>query len=214
MPLQRDEHEFESKRQQIIDGALEVFATKGFEKATNKDIAEAAGGISAGLIYHYFKDKADLFRHVVEQRTQVLMLFAHGEEIMDLPPHEALTRFGMAFAQTVNNRAATKMVKLMIGEAARRPMVADMVNTIGPGRIFALLRRYLERQMEAGMMRRMDVGAAVRCFVGPLLAFALTRELFPQPDTQTLSAETMVQTAIDIFLQGMLVHPPANDASV
>jgi len=26
-------------RQQIIDGALQVFASKGFEKATNKDIA-------------------------------------------------------------------------------------------------------------------------------------------------------------------------------
>ncbi|HBE34387.1 MAG TPA: TetR family transcriptional regulator, partial [Cyanobacteria bacterium UBA11368] len=37
-----DQVEFERRRQQIIDGALEVFASKGFEKATNKDIAQAA----------------------------------------------------------------------------------------------------------------------------------------------------------------------------
>ena len=39
----RDEQDFERKRQQIIDGALQVFATKGYEKATNIDIARAAG---------------------------------------------------------------------------------------------------------------------------------------------------------------------------
>ena len=48
----RDEQDFEERRQQIIDGALEVFSEKGFEKATNKDIAEAAGIGSPGLIYH------------------------------------------------------------------------------------------------------------------------------------------------------------------
>lgn len=211
MPLQRDDQEFEHKRQQIIDGALDVFASKGFENATNKDIAAASKIGSPALIYHYFQDKADLFRQVVEQRTQVLMLFAHGDEIMDLPPREALTRFGMAFAQSVNNRAAVKMVKLMLGEAARRPMVADMINAIGPGRIFPLLSRYFERQMDAGVLRRTDPGAAVRCFVGPLMAFVLMREIFPQPDSATLTAETMVQTAIDIFLQGMLVPPAATD---
>jgi len=47
----RDEQDFESRRQQI-DGALQVFASKGFEKATNKDIA-AASGLPPGLIYHY-----------------------------------------------------------------------------------------------------------------------------------------------------------------
>ncbi|HCF29675.1 MAG TPA: TetR family transcriptional regulator, partial [Cyanobacteria bacterium UBA11049] len=44
----RDEQDFEVKRQQIIDGALQVFASKGFEKATNKDIAAAAGIGSPG----------------------------------------------------------------------------------------------------------------------------------------------------------------------
>lgn len=50
----RDEQDFENRRQQIIDGALQVFGTKGFEKANNKDIAVAARIGSPGLIYHYF----------------------------------------------------------------------------------------------------------------------------------------------------------------
>lgn len=199
----RDDQEFESRRQQIIDGALEVFASKGFEKATNKDIASAARIGSPGLIYHYFKDKADLLREMMEQRAPSLHLLLHAETLMELPPREALERVGDAFVKTVDNRATMALLKVMIGEAMRRPALAQIFNTIGPGRGWSFLTRYLEHQMELGTLRRMDSGAAARCFVGGLLAFLVLREVFPQPDSQTLRAETMVATAVDIFLQGM-----------
>jgi AcrR family transcriptional regulator len=207
MPPQRDDQEFESKRQQIIDGALDVFATKGFENATNKDIAKASKIGSPALIYHYFQDKADLFREVIEQRTQLFHLLTHSDEILELPPREALAHFGDAFVGVLNNHAAVSVAKLMLGEATRRPAVAEMINKVGPTRVFPLLRRYFERQMEAGVMRRMDPGAAVRCFIGPLLGYMVMREVFPQQDAKTLSPRTMVDTAIDVFLHGVLVHP-------
>jgi hypothetical protein len=57
--------------------------------------------------------------------------------------------------------------------------------------------------MEAGTLRRTDAGAAARCFVGPLLAYIITHELFPQADTPTLSTDMMVETLIETFLHGM-----------
>jgi AcrR family transcriptional regulator len=204
----RDEQDYELRRQQIIDGALDVFANKGFELATNKDIAEAASIGSPGLIYHYFKDKADLLRHVVEQRAPVFRLLTEVEELMDLPPRQALPRFAEAFIQTMKNPTAISMAKLVLSESARRPVIADMVNAIGPGRIIPLLRRYMAHQMDVGTLRRMDPGAAVRCFLGPLLGYLLTREVFTQPDSRTLTPEAMVATAIAIFLDGMLPPDP------
>jgi AcrR family transcriptional regulator len=199
----RDEQDYESKRQQIIDGALQVFASKGFEKATNKDIADAARIGSPGLIYHYFKDKADLFRQVLEERAPALQFVNRGEEMLDLPPREVLTRFGKTFVETLDNLVAVSMFKVILGEAVRRPIVADMFNNVGPGRAFGFLLRYISHQMEIGTLRRMDPGAAVRCFVGPLLAYMLTREVFVQPDSKTLDSGTMVATAVDVFLRGM-----------
>lgn len=199
----RDEQDYENRRQQIIDGALHVFADKGFERATNKDIAEAAGIGSAGLIYHYFKDKSDLLRQVVEQRAPVLKLLNDTDPMIDRPPREMLKIFGTAFVDTMTNQAAIGLFKIILGESIRRPMVADMINTVGPGRAFAFLRGYLERQMEAGNLRRMDAGAAARSFIGPLLAFVMMREVFRQPDSLSLSPEAMVDTAITIFLEGM-----------
>lgn len=208
----RDEQDFEGRRQQIIDGALQVFASKGFEKATNKDIAAASGIGSPGLIYHYFKDKSDLFCQVVEQRLPLLQLLTHREEIMTKEPRDALTLFGNAFLKVSENPTSIALFKLLLGEASRQPQVAEMVNTIGPSRSFAFLTRYLAKQMAAGVMKPMDPGAAARCFVGPLVAYLITREIFVQPDAQQLSSEMMVKTAVEIFLQGMQIPlPDANN---
>ena len=206
----RDEEDFESRRQQIIDGALQVFASKGFEKATNKDIAAASGIGSPGLIYHYFKDKSDLFRQVLEQRIPMLKLLTKTEDMMALAPRDALTLFASTFLKVVDNPNAIALAKLMLGEAVRRPLVAEMVNSIGPLRGFAFLTRYLEMQMDACVLRRMDPVSAARCFIGPLIAFVLTREVFPQPDAQALEPETMVTTVVEVFLRGMQIS--ASDA--
>jgi TetR/AcrR family transcriptional repressor of mexJK operon len=200
---QRDDADYERRRQQIIDGALQVFASKGFETATTKDIAEAAGIKSPGLIYHYFDDKADLFRHVIEQRVPVIDLFNDLDAFSALPPREALTMFALGLLRATDAPQTVAMMRLIFGESIRHPGVAEMLNRLGPGRGFAFMRAYLERQMEVGALRRLDPGVAVRCFVGPLLAFIVTRVTFPQPDSAALSAEAMAVAAVDVFLHGM-----------
>jgi AcrR family transcriptional regulator len=202
----RDEQDYEQRRLQIIEGALKVFSRKGFEKATNKDIAEAAGIGSPGLIYHYFKDKADLLQQTLEQFSPAMRLFAHPTEfeaVMALPPREALTTLARRFLAMLENRTAVAALKLMLGEATRRPFVAEMIGRLGPGRGLPLITRYLEQQMEAGTMRRMNPEAAARCFIGPLLAYIMTSEILPQPDIQRLGTETMIQTTVEVFLRGM-----------
>src|SRR5215468_710072 len=52
--------------QEILDAALTVFVTKGFA-ATKLDDVAAAAGISKGLLYRYFNNKAELFKEVVRQ---------------------------------------------------------------------------------------------------------------------------------------------------
>jgi AcrR family transcriptional regulator len=199
----RDEQDYERRRAQILDGALQVFSTKGFAAATIKDIAAAAGIGSPGLIYHYFKDKEDVFRQLVEQRVPVFDLLAQGEALMAVAPRELLTQLASALLSAADNPMTLALMKLMLGESMRQPAVAATLNAIGPGRGFAFLRVYLERQMQAGALRRMDPGIAVRCFIGPFVIYLLLREVFPQPDSATLSSEAMIAGAMDNFLRGM-----------
>jgi TetR/AcrR family fatty acid metabolism transcriptional regulator len=50
----------------IFHAALRVIRKKGFHKARMADIAREAG-ISYGLVYHYFKNKEDLFDAVINR---------------------------------------------------------------------------------------------------------------------------------------------------
>lgn len=199
----RNEAEYEQRRDRIMNGALRAFADKGFERATNRDIASAAGIRSPGLIYHYFEDKADLFRRMLERYAPALQLFSQGDDFLEVPPREALTRFARAVLHSLTNPAAVALIKIMLSEAMRRPAVAEVVNGVGPRRGFAFLSRYLTHQMDLGRLRRMDPGVAVRCFIGPLIVYVLSREVFPQSDSQALDADTMADAAVEVFLRGM-----------
>lgn len=54
-----------SRHGRILAAAKTVFARCGFDNATVEDIA-AAAGVSKGSIYCHFRDKEDLFCHVVQ----------------------------------------------------------------------------------------------------------------------------------------------------
>lgn len=56
----------EIRKQEIIDRAMEIFAEKGFEAVTMKDIAQAVG-VATGLCYHYFQNKQVLYETALSQ---------------------------------------------------------------------------------------------------------------------------------------------------
>lgn len=53
-------------RDRIVEAALTVFAQRGFDGATTREIAKEAG-VSSALIHHHFKDKDGLWRLVGER---------------------------------------------------------------------------------------------------------------------------------------------------
>lgn len=54
----------ESRKQQIIDVALKLFADKGYDSTPISKISKEAG-ISKGLLYNYFNSKEDLLIQIV-----------------------------------------------------------------------------------------------------------------------------------------------------
>lgn len=56
----------EVRKQEILDVAMRVFAEKGYETTTMKDIANEAG-VVAGLCYHYFRNKHALYQEALTQ---------------------------------------------------------------------------------------------------------------------------------------------------
>jgi AcrR family transcriptional regulator len=73
------------RRSQILNAALQVFAERGLAAAKISDIA-SAGGVSHGLIYHYFKTKDDIFTELIGIASKVFLDAAKYGSNCDVQP--------------------------------------------------------------------------------------------------------------------------------
>ncbi|MGN1001821.1 MAG: TetR/AcrR family transcriptional regulator [Oscillospiraceae bacterium] len=71
--MKRDEKNQQTRRR-ILDGALAEFARQGYGASSLNTIC-AAQGISKGIIYHYFKNKDELYLACVEECFGLLTEF-------------------------------------------------------------------------------------------------------------------------------------------
>lgn len=55
----------DERRQEILDAAIRVFATKGYDKTSISDIAKESG-ISQGLCYRYFTSKEMIYDEAID----------------------------------------------------------------------------------------------------------------------------------------------------
>lgn len=71
-----------ARRKQILDAATQVFAEKGFHRATVKEIARVAG-IADGTIYTYFASKDEVLLAILDrlnETTERKQQFVLGDE--------------------------------------------------------------------------------------------------------------------------------------
>jgi AcrR family transcriptional regulator len=191
------------RRAQILEAAFEEFSAKGFEGATIKSIARAAGLQSPALIYWYFPDKEALFREVLGTRIPVLRAVRDPAGLLDQPPEKVLPMIARRYLSTFDNPIAQRMVRLMVGEAMRRPEIAEIFGNAVIKRVLGFLKSYMARQIELGRLRPHDVRSSARAFMGMLLPQAGGKLLFPAIREDGLTDEEHIQNAIKIFIEGL-----------
>jgi TetR/AcrR family transcriptional regulator, cholesterol catabolism regulator len=89
MPRRRDDEQYDARRREILDAAVRLFRTKGYESARLEDVAEELGATKA-FIYYYFPKKVDLLLEIchdainnaAERQARILS--------SDAPPDERL----------------------------------------------------------------------------------------------------------------------------
>ncbi|MDR3052971.1 MAG: TetR/AcrR family transcriptional regulator [Coriobacteriales bacterium] len=112
------------KRERILQAALEEFANNDYAQASTNAIVEGAG-ISKGLLFHYFGDKAGLYCYLLDYVTQryTTELMAH----IDLQPTHPIDLFATLQQTTEFKLYATQKCLL---EA--RLFVRAVKNTLPP----------------------------------------------------------------------------------
>jgi AcrR family transcriptional regulator len=191
------------RRQQIVDAALEEFASQGFRGATIKRIAERARLQSHALIYWYFPSKEDLFQAVLGRHLPILQLMLDPNALRDQPPEEVLPQIARAYLAMANRPIAQRLLRLILPEVIRRPEKVDQLGGRMIARILDFVKTYLARQVELGRLRPHDVRASARAFIGMLLPQLGGKLLLPALQADGLTDEEHITTIVAIFLRGL-----------
>ena len=79
----------DDRRAELLDVALQLFLTRGYERVAVQDITDAVR-VAKGTFYHYFASKADLLAQVCERQTAALL--AAAEPLVRDTPGDAAAR--------------------------------------------------------------------------------------------------------------------------
>lgn len=175
-----------AKRKQIIDGACRVFLAQGFDAASMGAIAREAG-VSKGTLYVYFKSKEELFEAIVEEQCR-----EQAEQIFTLDLEAAieseLRRLGEQLARFLCRPGGLSSLRTVIAIADRMPELGAKFYQSGPARGIASLKRYLDAQVSAGILRPHDTEVAAAQFIDSCLSLTFKPMLFsfagPPTDAQ------------------------------
>ena len=105
------EQEYAGKRNDILDSALRLVYTKGYERMTIQDI-QADLGISSGAFYHYFDSKPALLEALVERSAKSAM--ENLQISLQNPRLTALQKFQAYFEASAQWKSTQKSLILSL----------------------------------------------------------------------------------------------------
>ncbi len=191
----------EDRREQIMDAALRVFASKGFDRASNKDIASEAG-ITTGLIYHYFASKGELLKSLLEERSPLYKIRQLYTEMETQPPEIVLRSLANRVLDLVEDTKIQHVFRIFLPELLFNKTISSMgLNGIQEGTRF--LADYFQKQMDQGNLRQADASLAAQTFMGGVMGFILRRQLLHDPMALKYSRAEVVDYLVESTLQGL-----------
>jgi len=188
--------------QEILDAALTVFVTKGFA-ATKLDDVAAAAGISKGLLYRYFDNKAELFKGVIRQTLVTTIRDVGDRTRASDSAGAALDIFLEQMVAVASDPRRSAIPKLVISESGNFPELAVfyLAEVIGPG--LKQLTGLVRRGVESGEFRPVDPDLAARSIIAPLILMVIWRHTFARYDSGRFDPAAQVRQHRDILLHGL-----------
>ncbi|MCC2635738.1 MAG: transcriptional regulator, TetR family [Ramlibacter sp.] len=199
----------EARPGELLDAALDLFVERGFAATRSEEVA-ARAGVSKGTLFLYFPSKEELFKAVV--RENISGRFSEWNEEFEAFEGSTpdMVRYCMrVWWERIGATRASGITKLMISEARNFPDLAAFYQqeVIRPSN--ELIRRILQRGIDRGEFRPMDLDYAVFSIIAPMVFLIMMKHSLGacQPQDYPLDPERYVHSQAETLLAGMCVRP-------
>lgn len=179
----------EQRQEALIEAANAVFAERGFDAATTREIAERAG-CAEGLIHRYFAGKRGLLLAIIDSKAPAISegYAAH------LPPADTVqAEIEQILCYEIDSKWEKRnFMRVWMSQAAIDPELGAAIHDRVQSRIIAVIAKRLRVHQEAGRIRHdVDLDAIALAVSG--LGFAggfMSRVVFAE------SREKCIQSAV------------------
>jgi AcrR family transcriptional regulator len=162
-------------RSRILDTALELVGRHGLAELSMDELA-ARAGVSRATLYRLVPGKEALFAELVRRFSPFEPIAAVLEAARDRPPAEVIPATAQAMAAAMDGHMG--LLLQLLFEVSRsdpdRHGAADASQDVAQAmRTLPLVAGYLDQQMAAGRLRRMDPVLALQALAGPIVMHLL-----------------------------------------
>jgi len=192
----------ETRRNQIVAVAADLFASRGFSGTTTKEIADHAG-VSEAIIFRHFASKEKLYAAILDYKVK------QGTERIKAQLEDAASRkddrafFGSLALEMLDAHSEDPtFMRLLLFSALEGHELSSIFFDSTARDIKNHIRKYIKQRSSDGAFRSIDPVVAARAFVGMVLHQVQARTIFKDDDLK-LSNRQLADRFVEIFLNGV-----------
>jgi len=190
----------ESTHNRILKGALKLFATKGYEGTTTKDLAQAAN-VAEGTLFRYFSNKKAILVEVatagwIEILTDLLT------ELSEMGSYKAIAQ--VMRRRMMNMHKNKVLLKVCFIEAQSHPELQEKIQAEVIDKMTGIAEAFFESAMEKGIYRKMNPQIVAQVFLGMFAIAGFSDATIVDPNASPADLKEMAEGIADIFLNGVL----------
>ncbi|HTN07041.1 MAG TPA: TetR family transcriptional regulator [Agriterribacter sp.] len=165
------------KRVHILDAAEQLFAEKGFEGTSVRDIAGQAG-VNLAMISYYFGSKEKLLVALIAHRSS----YTHGilEEINkddQLSPWDKVERLIDLYVDKIVNNYKFHCIMTLHLPTIQSDDIREMITDIKL-KNFEQIKKIITEGQKLKVFRKVDMELTVGCIMGTLTQVTLSKSLY------------------------------------
>jgi len=189
------------RREQILRGSMKLFAAKGFRGTTTREIAQQLG-ISEALMFKYFPSKKALYRAIIRKRTD-------GSEEMFFPKEAIQSKDDRQVFRSIASYLISKntddptFMRLLQYSALEGHELSKIFFESHSMEKTKLLSKYIRQRIKEQAFQNVPPLLAARAFMGMILHYVQSQELYGLKDHFNFSQKKVVDTFVETFLNGL-----------
>jgi AcrR family transcriptional regulator len=184
----------------ILQAAQRLFARRGYDGTTTRDLAQAAG-VAEGTLFRHFENKKAI---LVEVATQgwIEILTDLLTELSEMGSYKAIAQ--VMRRRMLNLHQNADMLRVCFMEAQFHPDLRDRIQAEVIVKMTDVAEAFFQSAMDKGIYRPMNPRLVAQVFLGMFTVAGFSRDTIMAEGSSPQDMQEMAEGLADIFLNGVL----------